>query len=231
MTRVAAGVDKFVIRARQPFLVMSIDHQSSGPGAAVRGANEPLSTITGKARHALIAPTLIQTGYGEREGQAPRVPGLDKPLGTVMATGQKHALVAAFLAKHYTGIVGTDLRQPIGTVTAVDHHSLVQAFLIAYYTGGGQLRSLHDPLGAVVSRERFGLVQVHGEPHYIADIGLRMLTPRELFRAQGFPEDVQLVGNQREQVERCGNSVCPPMAEALVRANLDPLAEPARRAA
>ena len=41
-------------------------------------------------------------GYGERPGQAPRVPGLDKPLGTAV-DGQKHALVAAFLAKHFGG--------------------------------------------------------------------------------------------------------------------------------
>lgn len=220
MRRIAAGVDKFVIRARQPFLVMSIDHQSSN--AATRSIEDPLSTITAKARHALIAPTLIQTGYGEREGQAPRVPGLDKPLGTVVAGGQKHALVAAFLAKHYTGVIGTDLRQPLGTVTSVDHHSLVKAFLVAYYGNERDGRSLSAPMPTVVSHDRFGLVTVHGEPHYIADIGLRMLTPRELFKAQGFPEDVQLVGNQREQVARCGNSVCPPLAEAIVRANFDP---------
>lgn len=263
MNRIAAGVDKFVIRARQPFVVMSIDHQSSGANAATRDADEPLSTITAKARHALIAPviakmrgtsdahiaasghsaleplhtisagglhhalvapTLIQTGYGEREGQAPRVPGLDKPLGTVVAGGGKHALVAAFLAKHYTGVIGSDLRRPLGTITSVDHHSLVHAFLVAYYGNEKHGRSVAEPMPTVVSRDRFGLVTVHGEPHYIADIGLRMLTPRELFKAQGFPESVQLVGNQRDQVARCGNSVCPPLAEAIVRANFQPAA-------
>lgn len=53
----------------------------------------------------------------------------------------------------------------------------------------------------------------------VADIGLRMLAPRELYRAQGFPESVQLRGTTRSQVALCGNSVSPPVAEAIVRAN------------
>ena len=86
----------------------------------------PAPTVTAVDHTALVATSLIQTGYGERPGQAPRVPGLEKPLGTAV-DGQKHALVAAFLAKHYTGVVGSDLPEPIGTVTSVDHHSLVAA--------------------------------------------------------------------------------------------------------
>lgn len=219
LKRVAAGVMRYVVNAKQPYLVMSIDHQSSGPGGGLSGADEPVTTITSKARHALVAPTLIQTGYGERPGQAPRVPGLDKPLGTVMATGQKHALVAAFLAKHYTGVVGSDLRKPLGTVTAVDHHSLVYAFMLKYY-GTNQDPRLLEPLHTITSKDRFGLVTVHGQPHYIADIGLRMLQPHELFKAQGFPADVQLIGNKTTQVRLCGNSVSPPTAAAIVRANM-----------
>jgi DNA (cytosine-5)-methyltransferase 1 len=198
LRRVAAGVMRYVVHARQPFLV---------------------------------APTLVQTGYGEREGQAPRALDLQKPLGTVVAGGQKHALVAAFLARHFTGVVGSDLREPMRTVTAIDHHSLVQAFLVAYYGNERDGRSLREPLGTVVSRDRFGLVTVHGEPHYIADIGLRMLAPRELYRAQGFPEDVQLLGSTRSQVALCGNSVSPPLAEAIVRANYSEEAAPAAVAA
>ena len=219
MRRIAAGVQRYVINARQPYLVMSIDHQSSGPGSATKGPDEPMTTITAKARHALVVPTLIQTGYGERNGQAPRVPGLDKPLGTVMAGGQKHALVAAFLAKHYTGVIGSSLGAPMGTVTAIDHHSLVTAFLLKYY-GTDQNPEMREPLHTITAKHRFGLVTVHGEPHYIADIGLRMLCPRELFTAQGFPSDVQLLGTQTSQVRLCGNSVSPPTACALVKANL-----------
>lgn len=231
LRRIAAGVMRYVVNARQPFLVMTIDHQSSEPGSAIRGADDPLSTITTKARHCVVAPTLIQTGYGERPGQAPRVPGLEKPLGTAVAGGQKHALVAAFLARHFTGVVGRGLEHPTPTITATDHHSLVTAtlatdrreqvaaFLVAYYGNEKHGRSLAEPMGTIVSRDRFGLVTVHGQPHYIADIGLRMLVPRELYRAQGFPDDVQLRGSTRSQVALCGNSVSPPVAAAIVRAN------------
>ena len=82
-------------------------------------------------------------------------------------------------------------------------------------------------MGTVVSRERFGLVTVHGTEYAIADIGLRMLTPRELFRAQGFPEHYVIdrgADGRRlpkdAQVRMCGNSVCPPIARALVEANV-----------
>ncbi len=258
LRRIARGVVKYVINAKQPYLVMSLDHQSSGPGGGLSGADEPVTTITSKARHCLVAPTLatlrgtseahigasaqpvtdplrtisaagthhaviastlIQTGYGERPGQLPRVPGLDKPLGTVVS-GQKHALVAAFLAKHYGGVVGQPLDKTLGTITAVDHHSLVTAFLCAYYGNEKDGRPLNEPMGTVVSKDRFGLITIHGQQHYIADIGMRMLQPPELFKAQGFPASVQLIGTKTSQVRLCGNSVSPVLAEAIVRANM-----------
>lgn len=223
-----------------------------------RPVDQPHATLTTESHTAIVSPTLIQTGYGEREGQAPRAPGLDKPLGTVVAGGPKHALVSAFLAKHYGGVVGTILEQPIGTVTAADHHSLVtsnlvklrgtcrdgqpvtepmatisaqglhlaevRAFLVKYF-GTPQDPRLDEPMHTVTAKHRFGLVMVHGEEWIIADIGLRMLTPRELYRAQGFPEgyDIAPVFNGKPlsktaQVRMVGNSVCPPLAAAMARA-------------
>lgn len=310
--RIAKGIMRYVVEAEQPFIV---------PG---------------------VAATLVQTGYGERPGQSPRVPGLDKPLGTVVA-GQKHAVVQAFLAKHYTGVVGHELDKPTGTVTTVDHHSLitahltkfrvgstgtamdepvhtvtaggtpkrpstgntmglvtanlihmghgegkcgtkrfshgirdvedplntitaqgaaagivtshmvklrgqnvgaatddpvhtisaqgthhgeVRAFLVKYYGNDKDGQDLPDPLHTIPTRDRFGLVMVKGEPYAIVDIGLRMLTPRELYRAQGFPDsyviDTGAAGEpitKTAQVRMCGNSVCPPLSHALVKAN------------
>ena len=79
----------------------------------------------------------------------------------------------------------------------------------------------------MTTKHRFGLVTVHGEQYRIVDIGMRMLTPRELFTAQGFPVDYQIDGlrpdgkpiTKSDQVRLCGNSVAPPVPEALVRAN------------
>lgn len=192
-----------------------------GGGNEPRGVDEVMRTITASKRgeFALVAPTLVQTGYGEREGQAPRALDIEKPLGTVVAGGQKHGLVAAFLAKHYTGVVGQGIDKTLGTITTKDHHSLVQAFLLKYY-GTDQNPRLNEPLHTITSKDRFGLVTVHGEDYRIVDIGMRMLQPHELFRAQGFPADVKLLGTKTSQVRLCGNSVSPPMAEALVRANM-----------
>jgi len=233
-------------------------------------ADEPLRTICAQTKgghHALIAPTLVQTGYGEREGQAPRAIDIEKPLGTLVGI-QKHALVSAFMAKHYGGVVGHSLQgEPLHTVTSTDHNSLVtsnlvkmrgdnigqddrdplqtisvqgmhfaevRAFLIKYY-GTDQDPNLSEPLHTVTTRDRYGLVTVAGEEYAIADIGLRMLAPRELFKAQGFPDSYitewgidhngqRISLTKSAQVRMCGNSVCPPVAAALVRANLPELA-------
>ena len=77
----------------------------------------------------------------------------------------------------------------------------------------------------MTAKHRFGLVTVYGEEYVIADIGLRMLTPRELYRAQGFHDDYIIDPvfdgkplSKTAQVRMCGNSVCPPNAAAMVRA-------------
>jgi DNA (cytosine-5)-methyltransferase 1 len=233
LQRIASGIRRFVVESANPF-VITIDNKSST--RAESSINAPIGTIVTKARHALVAPTLIQTGYGERKGQAPRTLNLQEPLGTVVAGGAKHALVSAFLAKHYGGVVGQQMAQPIGTVTTQDHHSLVTAtldegdhreevcaFLAAYYGSGDVGQSLHEPLRTVVTKDRFGLVVVGGVEHVITDIGMRMLQPHELLRAQfgRFAEgyDLSAAKTSSAQVRLIGNSVCPELAEAVVRAN------------
>lgn len=259
LRRIAHGIRRFVLEAAEPYIVR-IGHSGHGDAGKVRPASAPLSTVTSKAEHCLAVPTLVQTGYGEREGQAPRVPGLHKPLGTTVG-GQKHALVAAFLSKAYGGnnpLDGQAMPRPLGTVTTQDHHHLVashlvelrgtsssaasseplhtvsaggqhhaevRALLLAYY-GTDQAPRLDKPLPTATTRDRFGLVTVEGQAYVIADIGMRMLQPRELYRAQGFPEAYIIdrgadgrVLSKAAQVRMCGNSVCPPLAAALVRAN------------
>ena len=115
-----------------------------------------------------------------------------------------------------------------------EHFAEVRAFLIKYY-GADQDPRLEEPLHTITTRDRFGLVTVAGEDYAIADIGLRMLAPAELYRAQGFPADyiiewgIDAAGarvplTKTAQVRMCGNSVCPPLAAALVRANVPEMA-------
>lgn len=275
-------------------------------GGANRDPRDPMHTITAspKDQNTVIAATLIQSGYGEREGQAPRALDIEAPLGTVVAGGVKHAVVEAIMAPHMMtmrnaqkpfnggdepmhtvtaggarlcavtaflaqynndrGVVpnaGHDLRDPLSTVSTkgphqgvvaahlvslkgsdrrdqpVDqpapavtaggyHLAEVRAFLIKYYGNEEDGHELDKPLGTVTTKDRFGLVMIHGEPYEIVDIGMRMLTPRELAAAQGFPADyiIEAPGpggkplTKTAQVRMIGNSVCPPLAEALVRA-------------
>lgn len=113
------------------------------------------------------------------------------------------------------------------------HAALVAAFLIKYYGTGGQWAKLaeSEPMHTIVSKARMGLVtvEIDGEEWAVVDIGMRMLTPRELARAQGFPEDYVLTGTKSEQIARIGNSVSPPPARALIEAQLR--AGPAEEAA
>lgn len=242
LRRIAEGVRRYVLNAASPFIVpvKSWGGGGNGPGSI----DAPVRTITASKRgeFALVSPTIIQTGYGERPGQAPRVPGIDKPLGTIVAGGAKHAVVAAFLTKHYGGVVGHELERPLGTITAQDHHSLtsatlapmdvdrsdeVSAFLTKFY-GTSTGADLQMPLPVVTATgQHLGLVTVRGERYQIADIGMRMLQPHELFAAQGFPRDYIIAPeyegkplDKTRQIKLCGNSVCPQVAEALVAANL-----------
>ena len=139
--------------------------------------------------------------------------------------------IAPFLIQYHTEQSGKEVRgqavdKPIMTADSSNRYGLVTALLIKYY-GQGEGQSLREPLHTITAKDRFGLVVVRGEPYQIIDIGLRMLTPRELFRAQGFPEDYIIDRDadgkhypKSAQVARCGNAVPPPFAEALVRANL-----------
>ena len=209
---------------------MLTEHANASRAASWR-ANEPLRTQCAEVKgghFALVAAFLDQANGGFYDGPGRSV---EDPAGTVCAQGSMQRLVTSNLVKLRGDNVGSPTDTPLHTVSAQGfHHAEVRAFLIAYYGSEKDGRECAEPMGTVVSRERFGLVTVDGTDYAIADIGLRMLTPRELFRAQGFPETyvIDRGANGRKlpkdaQVRACGNSVCPPLAHALVAANLGEL--------
>lgn len=257
LRRIANGIQRFVIDAAEPFIVR-MGHYSNitGEGARFRGQplSRPLSTVTAGANDkALVVPLLSQFNKQSVARAA------SSPLSSITSRNH-HALVTAFLAKHYGGVTGIPATAPIGTVTTQDHHAVVashlvklrgtarvgrpvtepvatitaggnhlgevRAFLMKYHRDGGQWQDVREPLHTVPTRDSFGLVMVAGEPWQIVDIGMRMLTKRELFRAQGFPENYiidPLVNGKPlplyAQNRMCGNAVPPQFAEALVLAN------------
>lgn len=193
--------------------------------------DQPLPTVTansfikrpgGAAPIGLVAAFLAKHYGGNYKG--PGAPMTD-PAPTV-TTVDHNALVTSHLLKLRNNCDGQDLREPMHTLTTGGHFGEVRAFLMKYYeTAVGQ--PLDEPLHTITTKHRMGLVMVKGEPYQIVDIGMRMLEPHELYAAQGFPADYihdRTLTNPKlsksSQVRMCGNSVCPPVAAALVRANL-----------
>lgn len=208
-------------------------------------ASEPLSTITTSDHNGLVTASLVHMGHGEQSSTGARrwshgVRNIEQPLNTITASGAAAALVTSNLVKLRGTSTALASDEPLHTVSAQGtHFSEVRAFLTAYY-GTDQDPKLCDPLHTVTTRDRYALVTVRGQQYAISDIGLRMLAPRELFTAQGFPLDYIIEygitpdGKRKQltktaQVRMCGNSVSPYLAEALVRANLGEMA--IRRAA
>ena len=183
---------------------------------------QPLQTVDAANRYG-IATAFISKYFGDGEqGTGSKA---NAPLGTITAVDH-NSVCAATMIQFNNHCDGVDIRHPMPTITAQSiHFAEVRAMLIKYYgTGEGQL--VTRPLDTVTAKDRFGLVTVAGVDYQIVDIGLRMLTPRELYNAQGFPEDYEIeidcYGNalpKKKQVEHCGNSVPPAFATALVRAN------------
>jgi DNA (cytosine-5)-methyltransferase 1 len=190
-----------------------------------KDVREPLTTIVSKNEHCLISPTLIQyhseTAQGEVRGQT-----IKDPIMTVDGSN-RYGLVTSFLSKFYKSGIGQDEREPLHTITtSAGHFGEVRAFLIKYY-GDATGQDIEKPLDTVTTKDRFGLVTIEGVDYQIVDIGLRMLEPKELYGCQGFPDDYIIDHDytgktypRSEQVQRCGNAVCPPIPAALVKANL-----------
>jgi DNA (cytosine-5)-methyltransferase 1 len=234
LNRVAEGIRRYVLGTGEPFIT------GCGGRAAQTGPrplSAPFGTVTAKADQVLVAASLA-TMKG-----ASLAADVHEPLRTVCAGAQHHAVVAAFMAQHNGGRVGHSARLPISTLTtqctqqnlvaatlSADDRAgaeRVAAFLMSYYGSGGQMQDLRTPLGAITTIDRFALVTVHGVNLPIVDIGMRMLSPAELARAQGFPAAYVLDRlpdgsplSKKSQVRLIGNSVCPPLAAAVIRAIL-----------
>jgi len=187
----------------------------------------PLATVTagGGGKSQLITAFLAQY-HTESARSGVRGQALDTPIMT-LDTSNRYGLVTGNLIKFRGDNIGSGYDEPVPTITAGGLHiGEVRAFLIHYY-GASVGQDLRNPLGTVTTHDRFGLVLIKGTLYQIIDIGMRMLTPRELYNAQGFP--VTYIINpgfkgkpfpQAEQVAKCGNSVSPVLPNALVRANL-----------
>ncbi len=244
MRRIARGLVRYVIEADKPFIVdqkvvpFITEHANASNQRNMPG-DEPLRTICAQVKgghFALVSAFLAKHYGGNYTGAGAE---LIEPLHTITSVDH-NALVTSHLVKlRGTCKDGQSVDDPMPTITAGGNHiGEVRAFLLKYYGNEKDGCELSEPIHTITSNDRFGLVTVNGVDHVIVDIGMRMLQPHELFKAQGFPEDYIIDRDQdgkplskTAQVARCGNSVPPPLAEVLVRANLPELCTQERVAA
>jgi len=223
MARIARGVKRYVIDAARPFII------NMAHGSRLEDADAPMTTLATEKRG---ARALIVAAYMAQHNEGMVGHPMTAPVSTLTAKGSHQQLVAAFLTKFYgTCAAGVDVRSPFPTITSGGgrggHHvGEVRAFLMKYYGSGGQHQDCREPMHTLTAKARLGLVTVAGADYQIIDIGMRMLSPRELFRAQGFPDSYVIDRladgspvSKTDQIRLCGNSVCPPLAHAILQAN------------
>jgi DNA (cytosine-5)-methyltransferase 1 len=219
------------IGAVAAFLAQNNIDGRTGEGHAGRPIEVPLSTIMQSGSHQGVVAANLLRQFGTGVGSS-----MDEPARTVMADGQgKTQLSVAVLEKFYgNDQTGATLDEPLHTVTTKDRFGLAEVLLdLPPFTPEheAKARKVADLLrlhGLWDDRE-FVTVEICGITIVIVDVGMRMLVPPELFGANGFPRTYKIVRkpdgspiSKTQQVNKCGNSVCPPMAAALVKANYQP---------
>jgi len=211
-----------------PFLSQYHGYKSDG----VRGqvVDRPILTIDTNPRYALTA-AFISKYYGTGEGS-----DLRDPLHTV-TTKDRNALVISHLVKMKGTNIGQMMTEPIQTITADGLHFGEVRTILTKISGNQDIghwpevrEMLNNYCGYNIADDEVLLLDIDHELYFISDIGMRMLVPRELFNAQGFPVDYIIdhdnEGNKLSkatQVARCGNAVPPPFADYLTRSNLPEL--------
>lgn len=189
--------------------------------------DETLPTVDASNRYGLVSASLCEY-YGNGNPLS-----LDEPMRTV-TSHDREALIAAHIAEFKGQDKGQSAETPLRTITAsCGEFGLVETKICRYEDGAElgywpEVRSLLNKYCDYRLQENeIVLLGIGGVWWFIADILMRMLAPRELYNAMGFPKDYIIdrdyLGNEygkSKQVARCGNAVCPPMAEAVVRANL-----------
>jgi len=208
-----------------PTLIQYHDEQGKDETRG-QSIEKPLLTVDTENRYGVVMSFLSKYYSGGYDGKGNSV---TDPLNTVTAIDH-NALITSQLTLFRNNSNGQDLREPLNTIlTSAGHFGEVRALLIKYY-GGDDAQDITAPTHTITSKDRLGLVTIRGQQYAITDIGLRMLTPRELFNAQVFPSDYVIDAgalgspiSKAAQVARCGNAVPPPFSEAIVRANLPEL--------
>ncbi|EPL2137948.1 TPA: DNA cytosine methyltransferase [Klebsiella aerogenes] len=209
-----------------PTLIQMGYGERHGQEPRVLQLGNPLGTVTaGGNKFATVSAFLAKHYGGNYTGAGV---SLDEPTHSV-TTVDHHAVVASHLVKlRGTCRDGQRTDAPMPTITAGGQHvGEVETTLAVEDYDEDRAQLVLAFLKEYCGADSTGLVEIAGVTYRIVDIGMRMLQPHELYRAQGFPDWYIIDQDYRgvkyakdKQVARCGNAVPPPFAEALVRANL-----------
>lgn len=200
-------------------------HTEQSEDVRANGLDAALPTVDASNRYGLTAAHLVEF-YGNGQAIDP-----EEPMHTV-TSHDREALIATHIVKFKGPDIGQSPDAPLQTVTAINPFALASVKSVKYAPGTDlgywpQIRALLNKYcGYKFADDEILLLWIRGAWRYICDISMRMLTPRELYNAMGFPPDYIIERDytgrpypKSQQVARCGNAVCPPMASAVVRAN------------
>ena len=202
-------------------------HTEQSENVRASGLGSPINTVDASNRYGLTCANLVEYYTGGRPLD------VKAPMHTV-TSHDREAVVAAHVVKFKRDEVGTSPMEPVPTQTSGGVFAVCQVYMCKIrHEDNENLRHwpeiralLNEYCGYHLEDDEILLLEIGNSIYYIADIGLRMLSPRELYNAMGFPPDYIIdhdyMGNpypKNEQVARCGNAVCPPLAAAVTRAN------------
>lgn len=216
-----------VSKAEQYLAMPSLIQYHTEQSERVRGQgmDEPIMTLDAANRYGL------SVSYLAEYFQNGRPLDVKSPLHT-STTKDRECVVETFISKFYKTGIGQKPDEPLHTVTtSAGHFGIVTVKMSRSEMNLHHWNEVRELLNAycgyAIAEDEILLLDVNGTLYFISDIGLRMLTPRELYAANGFPPDYIIdhdytgkAYGKTKQVARCGNAVPPPFAEALVRANL-----------
>ena len=219
-----------VSTVKQAVLMPSlIQYHSETTHSDARGQSldKPIMTVDASPRYALTAAHIVKYYSGDNYSAC------NAPLATI-TTKERHGLVESHLCILRNNQDCKPLNEPLPTeCTSAGHFAEARTVIAKYETAEslGHWAEIREMLNKYcdyhLGDNEILLLEINKEQYYINGIGMRMLEPRELYNAQGFPPDYIIdhdyLGNEyprTKQVARCGNAVPPPFAEALVRANL-----------
>ena len=200
-------------------------HTEQSEDVRANGLDAALPTVDASNRYGMTAAHLVEF-YGNGQAIDP-----EEPMHTV-TSHDREALIATHIVKFKGPDIGQSPDDPLQTVTAINPFALASVKTVKYAPGPDlgywpQIRALLNKYcGYTLADDEILLLWIRGAWRYICDISMRMLTPRELYNAMGFPPDYIIEHDytgkpypKSQQVARCGNAVCPQMASAVVRVN------------